>query len=274
MRIAIVHYHLSPGGVTTVIRAACRGLAAAGMRHVVLCGAAPPDDLPARIVPDLGYLRHSPRTAESLLEEMRGAAADALGGPPDIWHFHNHSLGKNILIPRVVSLLADGGERLVLQLHDLAEDGRPGNHPLVAEQPWLYPLSPRILYAFINGKDRSRFVSAGLPEENSVVLPNPIPAAATASPTPQKKPPLILYPTRAIRRKNLGELLLLSMFAPEGARFAVTRVPEDPAARAIHDHWKWLAEEMELPVHFGVVDRAVPDGKADASYAAWIAAST
>ncbi|WAC21079.1 HAD family hydrolase [Luteolibacter sp. SL250] len=274
MRIAIVHYHLSPGGVTTIIRAACRGLAAAGVHHLVLCGNAPAEDLPVRIVPDLRYLRTSARPAEALLEEMRKAAADALGGPPDVWHFHNHSLGKNILMPRVVSLLAEAGERLVLQLHDLVEDGRPGNHPLVAEQPWLYPLSPRVRYAFINGTDHHRFLAAGLPEENAILLPNPIPTAPPLPPAPQEKPPLILYPTRAIRRKNLGELLLLSMFAPEGTRFAITRAPEDPAARAIHDHWKWLAEELELPVQFGVVDRTVPHGENDASYASWIAAST
>lgn len=274
MRIAIVHYHLSPGGVTTIIRAACRGLAAAGVRYVVLCGTAPVEDLPTGIVPDLRYLRDSARTAESLLEEMRTVAADALGGPPDLWHFHNHSLGKNILLPRVVALLAAAGERLFLQLHDMVEDGRPGNHPLVAEQPWLYPLSPRIRYAFINSIDHRRFLSAGLPEENAILLPNPIPTAADTFPASREKPPLILYPTRAIRRKNLGELLLLSMFAPEGTRFAVTRVPEDPAARAIHDHWKWLAEEMELPVRFGIVDRAAPAGESDATYAAWVAAST
>ncbi|MBX3743213.1 MAG: HAD family hydrolase [Akkermansiaceae bacterium] len=274
MRIAIVHYHLSPGGVTTIIRAACRGLSTAGVRHVVLCGNAPAEDLPARLVPDLAYLRTSARPAESLLEEMRDAAEEALGGPPDVWHFHNHSLGKNILMPRVVSLLAEAGDRLVLQLHDLVEDGRPGNHPLVAEQPWLYPLSPRVLYAFINGADHRRFLSAGMPEENTILLPNPIPGAAATLPAPKEKPPLILYPTRAIRRKNLGELLLLSMFAPEDTRFAITRAPEDPAARAIYDHWKWLAEEMELPVQFEVVDRTTPDGESDASYASWIEASS
>jgi FMN phosphatase YigB (HAD superfamily) len=154
------------------------------------------------------------------------------------------------------------------------EDGRPGNYPLVAEQPWLYPLSPRVRYAFINGTDHRRFLTAGLPEENAILLPNPIPTAADTPPAARGKPPLVLYPTRAIRRKNLGELLLLSMFAPEGSCFAVTRVPEDPTSRAIHGHWKWLAEEMELPVRFGVVDRAAPDGGSDATYAAWVAAST
>ncbi len=274
MRIAIVHYHLSPGGVTTIIRAACRGLAVEGVGHVVLCGSAPAEDLPARLVPDLAYLRTSACPAESLLEEMREAATEALGGPPDVWHFHNHSLGKNILMPRVVSLLAEAGDRLVLQLHDLVEDGRPGNHPMVAEQPWLYPLSPRVLYAFINGADHWRFLSAGMPEEGTILLPNPIPAAAATFPAPQERPPLILYPTRAIRRKNPGEVLLLSMFAPEGTRFGITRAPEDPAARAIHDHWKWLAEEMKLPVQFEVVDHTTPDGESDSSYASWIAAST
>ena len=38
MKVAIVHYHAGPGGVVEVIRATSRGLAAAGVPHVVLTG--------------------------------------------------------------------------------------------------------------------------------------------------------------------------------------------------------------------------------------------
>jgi len=273
MRIAIVHYHLSPGGVTTVIRAASHGLSAMGIRHVILCGAAAAGELPVRIVPDLRYLAETSRTAASLLEEMRAAAAEALGEPPDAWHFHNHSLGKNVLLPGVVSLLAAAGERLLLQLHDLAEDGRPENHAAIPVQAMPYPVADRIRYAFLNEGDRSRFISAGLPETHTILLPNPIPVT-DCPPTPSGSAPLVLYPTRAIRRKNLGELLLLAMCAPGGARFAVTRAPENRTARAIHDHWKWTTEELDLPIDFDVVDRLPAPGGDGSGYEPWIAAST
>lgn len=274
MRIAIVHYHLSPGGVTTVIRAASNGLTREEISHVILCGSSSSDDLPARIIPDLHYLPATARTAASLLDEMRRAAGEALGGPPDVWHFHNHSLGKNILMPAVVSLLAEAGECLLLQIHDLAEEGRPGNYPLIKGQQTLYPVGARVRYAFLNGRDRSRFITAGLPEENAVLLPNPIPDEATAAlPSPGEKP-LILYPTRAIRRKNLGELLLLSLYAPKDTRFAITRAPEDPSAKQIHDHWEQTARDLELPVYFNVVDRIPPEDGLPPSYESWIQAAS
>lgn len=270
MRIAIIHYHLSPGGVTTVIRAASRGLAAEGIAHVVLCGTGTAAGVPVRHLPGLGYIRESQHSAPALLLEMQEAAAEALGGPPDVWHFHNHSLGKNPLIPAVVALLASTGERLILQMHDMAEDGRPGNHALIADQPHLYPYAPGILYAFLNERDLRRFTSSGLPEGNAFLLPNPVPTASASGQAIREDAPLVLYPSRAIRRKNLGELLLLSMFAPQGTRFAVTQAPENLTARAIHDRWEMIAEDLALPVAFHVADRIPPDDLLDSSYESWL----
>lgn len=272
MRIAIVHYHFSPGGVTSVIRSASHSLTTASIPHVILCGSSPPEDLPIRIIGDLQYLKSTRRSAASLLAELRMAAEDAIGGTPDVWHFHNHSLGKNILFPEIVHLLAEAGDRIILHLHDLAEDGRPQNFPLIADQAHLYPVSPRITYAFINKRDREQFIHAGLPEGNAVILPNLIPLE-----NPSRSPggrPLVLYPSRAIRRKNIGELLLLSILAPQGSRFAITRAPEDPAAFAIHEDWRGFADEHRLPVDFNVVGRIPPEADGDASYDSWINAAT
>ena len=59
-------------------------------------------------------------------------------------------------------------------------------------------------------------------------------------------PPLLLYPVRGIRRKNLGEFLLLTALAPEGTRFAVTRAPLNPAAKPVHDDWRRFARECAI----------------------------
>ncbi len=205
MTVAIVHYHLGPGGVTQVIAAASRAFTAAGIRHVILAGSAPPDSpLPVRIIPALAYPGRDrppggPSDDSSLTDQLRAAGLDHLGSPPDIWHFHNHSLGKNQSVPRAVAALAAENERLILQLHDLAEDGRPANHPFIAGRHDLYPFSPRIRYAFLNSRDLATFQNAGLPPQNATLLSNPIPIPASTPPLPSVSP-ILFAPVRGIRR--------------------------------------------------------------------------
>jgi glycosyltransferase involved in cell wall biosynthesis len=63
--------------------------------------------------------------------------------------------------------------------------------------------------------------------------------------------PLILYPTRAIRRKNVGELLLLAATNP-GFRFATTLSPKNKQWAPIHNAWAALAKELRLPVQLAL----------------------
>ena len=110
MTVAIVHYHLGIGGVSNVIQSASRGLTKKGIKHVILCDDPPDPDyeeFPIRQVVGLGY--HAPGRhpdAEDVMIRMREAAVEALGEAPDIWHFHNHSLGKNAAISRVIAMMA------------------------------------------------------------------------------------------------------------------------------------------------------------------------
>lgn len=261
MRVAIIHYHLSPGGVTRVIETASGVLAGAGVRHVVLTG---------ENVAGLGYLADpGDFTAEQLTTALRHAATKALGGPPDVWHFHNHSLGKNRLFPHIVSRLAAENEALVLQIHDLAEHGRAGNHPLIAGIRDLYLFSPRVCYAFLNSRDLRHFIAAGLPPENATLLPNPI-SAPPAPPRFGSSPALLFAPVRGIRRKNLGELVLLAALAPPGTRVAISRAPENPAALPVHDHWRDFSAEHGLPIGFDVVDRYMPEPGAATGFDSWV----
>ena len=285
MRVAIVHYHLAPGGVTRVIESASQVLTGAGFPHVILTG-----DQQAQTVtrasshvqiPALGYLADpKTHTATALLTHLRAAATEALGAPPDIWHFHNHSLGKNILLPQVIARLAADGERIILQIHDLAEAGRPANYPLIADCPSLYPFSPRIHYAFLNTRDLRTFTEAGLPPENSTLLPNPISPSATlrdlrASAVNSTLSPTILFaPIRGIRRKNLGELVFLAALAPPNSWFAISRAPLNPDALPVHDHWRKFAASQRLPVEFDVTDRLAPAAGATSSFGAWVANAT
>ncbi|MGD7653919.1 MAG: HAD family hydrolase [Verrucomicrobiales bacterium] len=277
MTVAIVHYHLGSGGVSRVIATTSRALTSAGIPNVILAGPTPEpveSDLPTVLVPGLEY-NHSrgPHTPQSLLARLTACATAHLGAPPDVWHFHNHSLGKNPLVPDLVALLAAAGQRLVLQIHDLAEDGRPENRPNISACPALYPVTPRIRYAFLTPRDQSTFLAAGLPPENSTLLPNPIPETRAAPPPPDG-PPRLLYPVRGIRRKNLGEFLLLTILSPPGTTSAITRAPANPQARQLHDQWQRFAQHHHIPAEFDVVDRTPPAPGDTPDFQSWIDRST
>lgn len=273
MTVAIVHYHLGPGGVTQVIAAASRALSKSKIRHVILAGCGS-DDLPVSIVPGLGYLTAPTEiTSKELLDSLRDAAKSALGAAPDVWHFHNHSLGKNPLVPEVITCLAEANEQIVLQIHDLSEEGRPANYQAIADHAKLYPVSDRIHYAFLNSRDLQVFINAGLPAENASLLPNPItkPRGGQRALTDAQSPTAILFaPVRGIRRKNLGELALLSVIAPAGTRIAVSRAPTNPDALAIHNTWRHFARYQSLPIDFDVVDHLAPETGASSDFESWI----
>jgi glycosyltransferase involved in cell wall biosynthesis len=282
MKVAIIHYHLEPSGVSRVIERASRELTRRGIAHVILVSKCPQDmadTLPVRLVDGLAY-SDAPldeQGAENILDALRAAATDALGAPPNVWHFHNHSLGKNRAVPQIVSMLASSRERLLLHIHDLAEDGRPENQANRADCHNLYPLAPQIHYAFINSRDRNHFISAGLPLANAHFIPNPVfDADSICHPTPKKPnaPPLLLCPARGIRRKNIGELILLTQLAPKGTRTAITLAPKNPQWLPIHDHWKNFCAANQVPVDFAVVDRIAPTTSFDASFESWISHAT
>jgi hypothetical protein len=66
---------------------------------------------------------------------------------------------------------------------------------------------------------------------------------------------LFLYPTRAIRRKNLGEFLLWSAVTEGDNLFAITRPPKNPLARPVYDNWVAFAKSLQLPVKFAVGEK-------------------
>jgi len=276
--IAIVHYHLHRGGVTRVIHTASHCLTKAGIPHVILSGE--PDEsgakLPVQVVEALGYgIEPGGPSGLQLVQAMRAAAASVLGPGPIVWHFHNHSLGRNRAMADAVAILAEAGEAMVLQFHDLAEDGRAQNYEVIAESDTLYPHSPRIHQAFINSRDRQNLVAAGLPAARSVLLPNAITPPATVKPLEEAPEfALILYPVRGIRRKNLGELFLLAALSPKGTRYAVTLGPDNIRWQTVHDEWTAFAEDTKLPVMLDVVGRMSPAPKAPRTFTSWLRHST
>lgn len=275
MRIAIVHYHQRPGGVTRVIGQSSAALTDQGVPNVVLTGES---------VHGLGYGGHGDPGA--LAARLRESAGIALGHAPDAWIFHNPTLGKNCDIPEVIARFAREGEAVLQHIHDLAEDGRPENFANIPNPARLHLTAPRVHHAFINSRDRKRFIKAGLPPERAHLLPNPVPPAGASAthhpPVAIENPaahddcfgPLIFFPVRGIRRKNLGELCLLTALAPNGTRFVISRAPENPDELATHDFWRNFATAHDLPVWFDATDRLAPHPGHHSDFNSWVDAST
>jgi hypothetical protein len=71
------------------------------------------------------------------------------------------------------------------------------------------------------------------------------------TPTPVHSPePLTLYPVRAIRRKNIGEAILLSLFFKDQATLSITLPPNSDADIKSHKDWKAFIKERNLKVVF------------------------
>ncbi|MBT8763997.1 hypothetical protein KFV02_08650 [Desulfohalobiaceae bacterium Ax17] len=272
MRVALIHYHLQPGGVTRVINHILRSLQCSEINFVVLTGGPPQEDIDGkwRLIPGLQYEHCRPEiSADRLVQEIEEAAYEALGGKPDLWHVHNPSLGKNLVLPCALHKLARKGERLLLHIHDFAEDGRPGNYQMMLRKlaegdrdklsSLLYPVATHIHYALLNSRDLNFLMQSGGDSRQLHLLPNPVGienleegeqagAGRVCSLLQGKK--LWLYPTRGIRRKNMGEFLLWASLASQENIFATTLGPLNPVARRQFEKWKTLAHTLNLPVHF------------------------
>lgn len=268
MKVVIVHYHLRRGGVSRVIDAAQRALIDRGHDVLVISGEAPTFggmSGAVRVLDALDYRNTgSSAIADSLTEALKAEAHAHFGSDPDVWHFHNPTLAKNVMFPSVIRILAEEGARIVLQLHDFAEDGRPGNYSKQRSffdsesgfEGTLYPTAKQIHYATINQRDFDFLRNSGVSKHNLHVLPNAItefPFSTTPEDRPFSKDRLFaLYPTRGIRRKNIGELLLLALIYGDKVDFATTLNPENPEWMPAHNHWSALIEELGLPVDLGI----------------------
>lgn len=246
MRVAIVHYHLQTGGVTTVIRRQVAALREQ-CEFLVLSGSPPqPFPAPTACIPALGYDRpdRPPVPATDTARAVWAAIRDRWPSGCDLLHVHNPTLAKNRAFLEILAALQAHGRPLLLQVHDLAEDGRPD---VYFDAP--YPIDCH--WAVINSRDQRLLRSAGLQAvglhriDNVVSMPAPAPQAVA----PEAR---VLYPVRALRRKNLGEALLLALFLTTGERLAVTLPPNSPADRASYDDWRRWARETGLAVEFDV----------------------
>ncbi|MEQ8210345.1 MAG: hypothetical protein RH917_10980 [Lacipirellulaceae bacterium] len=300
MKLVIFHHHLNPGGVTRVVENHLRSLGENSAEErptavLLVHGGRAQDWNQQELEASLPF-QLDIATVEGLDYDLTGAeASQALGSRIEklltdkgftadetLLHWHNHSLGKNASVPLAISYLAQAGYRLLLQVHDFAEDFRPGNYRYLVRKlgkddakqlpKLLYPQSSNIHYATLNGRDRGVLSEAGVDESRLHFLPNPVARPPLhdhreearelvnqklAIPEENR---LITYPVRGIRRKNLGETLLWAALCDQ-ASFLVTLAPQNPKERSSFDRWASLSAELNLPCTLGVSSSAeIPFG--------------
>jgi hypothetical protein len=225
----------------------------AGDDVLIITGEGSPEDprFPYALVESLAYGKSGGSGLLAEREEPARRLADALcaamearwGQPADILHVHNPMIQKNILLIPALKLLSQRGICLLLQNHDLAEDFRPDVYANQDDYP------ENCHYAVINSRDYSFLHRAGLKAEGLHFFPNEVRSIPAVSGLSRTR---YLYPVRAIRRKNIGEALFLSLFIPPERTIAVTLPPVSPGDQKIYRRWVNLARELKLPVEFEV----------------------
>jgi glycosyltransferase involved in cell wall biosynthesis len=248
MKIAFIHYHLKTGGVTTVIHRQIAALQAAGWEAMILTGEAPPDDLtvPCSFIPGLGYEHQleGEHSADNVFRAIVNAIQRQWPGGADVIHVHNPTLAKNRLLQTILKKLKSAGMILLCQIHDFAEDGRPG---AFFDEPYVSDCH----YAVINQRDYHLLIDAGLDPKGCHVLPNPVSTPdITIDTTGDDRRGSVLYPIRAIRRKNIGEAILLSLYLKPPTPVQITLPPNSLVDMAPYNHWRKFVRKHGLSVEF------------------------
>lgn len=279
MRVNIFHYHLNPGGVTRIIESQIKALLELDIRIDIqlITGDCPNPEyykkIGIQLVIDenLNYLDSKDPDLEPkfnlILESLRKHIQKE-----DILHFHNLNLGKNPLVSMAVSDLAYKGYKVLNHAHDFAED-RPLNYKFLNEvivktfkknlKETLYPILPNYQYATINSWDKERLLrEMHIPDKKISFFPNPVVFESHLQSVDTEnlrskiykelqlsdKKKLITYPVRVIRRKNIGEFILLNTIFKDVAHWAVTQPPKNPIEIESYEAWKAFCQNQKIGI--------------------------
>ena len=189
-----------------------------------------------------------------------------------IIHAHNLNLGKNPILTAVLGHMLKNSYKIVNHIHDFAED-RPANMKALeytlekhfghSLEEVLYPVDLNCRYAVLNSEYVQRLKDFEVPTELVCLLPNPVkvnPVLAHQQEKSRKnvqktlrlnlKLPNYVYPVRGIRRKNIGEFVLLAALFRDRANWITTLPPLNPVEKVEYYKWKDFCREQEIPVVF------------------------
>ncbi len=279
MRVFIIHHHLHPGGVTSVIKSQVSALKQQGYNNItVLTGnnANAPESLSEMVeLQTLALLDYLPDEAV----DHQALYGDILRDfhqrfkKDDLLHFHNLNLGKNPVYSLAVHQMAEEGFHIFNHIHDFAED-RPANMELmhqVVEKEFekqlgkvMYPVMSTYAFGVLTSHDKNRIAGNGIDPSRISLLPNPVnpPSAVTADQRLQIREKIFLqlnlpadkklavYPVRGITRKNTGEFIFLSVLLGADYVFAITQPPKNPRELPQYNDWKLFCQAQKIPVVF------------------------
>ncbi len=197
-----------------------------------------------------GYL--NPTTSLARRHTISNTIHNVLRGlakPHTLFWIHNYHLGKNPLLTRcLIDFFSPEAFpnkcHCIFHIHDFPEDGRYDNYQVLSQEippNTLYPRHPHISYACINSHDATCLHHHGIP---ATVIPNIVHYTPThpAHYNQRHKQTLLeitkessnynlqstsdpytllLYPVRAIRRKNVLEAMLITNMLNETSSIPV-----------------------------------------------------
>lgn len=249
--ISVFHYHLRPGGVTSVIALACEAWAAYLPQIELIrlvsgseehgeevaekirgrLGMSAPQ-IETAVLPEIGYVSGmpSPPSVATIKSRLRNFAGS-------LWWIHNYHLGKNPQFTQALLeiLQEEPDQDILFHIHDFPECARYENLQRLQEGINLnpYPRARNLRYALINNRDRRLLSQSGLPERDLFLLNNPVRSSSAPSlysreatrakleqafgSRPGYRPPgrHLFYPVRTIRRKNILEAGYLTRLIAE-----------------------------------------------------------
>jgi len=283
LKIAIVHYHLNPGGVTRIIQSQIQSLKSDTTKIKIICGFCPDPEqyqqagIGLIINNELNYIYPESISADKLshIYNSLNNFFRKVINKDEIIHFHNLNLAKNPIATKVISDMASEGYFVVNHVHDFAED-RPQNWNFIKKvieghfkanlKNILYPDLNNYLVAVLNSFDLNRIKENGINEKRRFLLPNPVgflpekninnkhlcASKIRKELNLEVNKKIITYPVRVIRRKNIGEFILLSTLFKTEVYWLVTLPPQNPIEIKFYEKWGKFCRKERIPVHFEV----------------------
>ncbi len=250
IKIIIFHYHLLPGGVTDVVTASAISFLnysdeissikiVSGrddnLKNIYekIKKSIPSnrkEDISYEVMPEIDYYENINKKDTS--ETIKDALYNKFTSKNCIWWIHNYHLGKNPLFTKAVLKIAENEkQKMIFHIHDFPECSRYGMLKLLKEHIHsdLYIEKENIRYVLINKRDFEYMNRGGIDKKLLYLLENPIKTISHNSKNNKKAisiltknlgphfkgwitgKPYILYPVRAIRRKNIAEAGFLSL---------------------------------------------------------------
>lgn len=280
-KIDIVHYHLKPGGVTKIIQSQIESLKRAGGYEIrLLCGECRDEESFAAQGVELicdevfNYADFKEKDPEKIEKNRKQVmeAAEKYFSAERIIHFHNLNLGKNPYWTLAIAELAGKGVPVINHAHDFSEDRKENqsfltriiqHHAGKDLKKVMYPALDNYHIATLNRYDYERVKQKGVSEKQIHYLPNPIGIEEVIAAADEKtrdqvysdlgldsSKGLATYPVRGIRRKNIGEFVLLAHLFGDSTNFVMTLPPENPSEKKNYDQWKSYCDEKNIPVVF------------------------